>query len=107
MNVKGERRDVPVGTGTAIISTAAAAAAAVSGVTRWTVRGGGSWQLPGRSRRGDLYKIASPKIFFMKSYRPQNGFCVFVFMYKRIVPMWCVQFCGKSAGCHFTDCRKS
>ena len=42
MNVKGERRDVPVGTGTAIISTAAAAAAAAaaSGVTRWTVRGG-------------------------------------------------------------------
>jgi len=42
VNVKGERRDVPVGTGTAIISTAAAAAAAaaaVSGVTRWTVRG--------------------------------------------------------------------
>jgi len=62
VNVKGERRDVPVGTGTAIISTAAAAAA--SGVTRWAVRGGGSWQLPGRSRRGDLYKIASPKIFF-------------------------------------------
>jgi len=41
VNVKGERRDVPVGTGTAIISTAAAAAAAASGVTRWTVRGGG------------------------------------------------------------------
>ena len=50
MNVKGERRDVPVGTGTAIISTAAAAAAAAaaaSGVTRWTVRGRAVGSCPG------------------------------------------------------------
>jgi len=46
VNVKGERRDVPVGTGTAIISTAAAAAAA-SGVTRWTVRGRAVGSCPG------------------------------------------------------------